>query len=132
MRILVVKPGRKPQVQEINGTVEEMREIVGGALQAIYPADDVALVFNESAKALQSPPNRGVLNEDGTFCDIVYGTFFMCAAPENSNYFKSITAEQVQRYTEIFATPEVFRNLGGRTIILPCAEIIDEDTDHDS
>lgn len=126
MRIVVVNPGRKPKVQEIDGTVEAMRELVGGTLQAIYPADDVALVFNVDAKVLQLAPNRGVLDENGAFLDIICGTFFVCGAPEDSNYFMSLTAEQVQRYTEIFAVPEVFLKLGVRTIILPCEKFIEE------
>lgn len=129
MRILIVEPGRRPKVREIDGTVEAMREIVGGELQAIYPSDDVALVFNEGAKVLQLPPNHGVLYADGTFCDIICGTFFVCGAPEDSNYFTSLTAEQVHRYLTVFAMPEMFLNLGGRTIILPCKEII-EDVDY--
>lgn len=126
MRILVVEPGRKPKVREINGTVEAMREIVGGDLQAIYPSDDVALVFNEGAKVLHLPQNRGVLYEDGGFCDIICGTFFLCGAPEDSNYFSALTAEQVRRYLTVFAVPEVFLNLGGRTIILPSTEVKEE------
>lgn len=132
MQILIVEHGCRPRVQEIDGTVETMRDIVGGRLQAIYPADDVALVFNEGAKVMQLPPNRGVLDKDGTFCDIICGTFFICGAPEDSNYFTSLTTDQVQRYTEVFASPEVFLNLGGRTIILPCAEIIEEEKYNES
>ena len=132
MCILVVEPGRRPKVQEIDGTVEAMREIVGGELQAMYPSDDVALIFNEDAKVLHLPQNRGVLDEGGVFCDIICGTFFLCGAPEDSNYFTSLTAEQTQQYAEIFAAPEVFLNLGGRTIILPCAEIIEEEKHNES
>lgn len=126
MRILVVEPGHRPVVQEIDGTVEEMRKIVGGALQAIYPSDNIALVFNADAKVLQLPQNRGVRYENGGFYDIVCGTFFLCSAPEDRNYFTSLSENQMQWYTEIFATPEVFLNLGGRTIILPSTEILGE------
>lgn len=126
MRILIIEPGRRPKEQEIDGTVDEMREIVGGGLQATYLSSDIALVFNVDANVLKLPPNRGVLDEDGTFLDIVCGTFFICGALEDSNYFASLTAEQVQRYAETFASPEVFLHLGGRTIILPCAEVIEE------
>ena len=131
MRIVVIEPGHKPKVQEIDGTVEEMQEIVGGMLQAMYPFSDIALVFNADAKVLHLSPNRGVQYEDKMFCDIVCGTFFLCGASEDSNYFTSLTVEQIQQYTEIFASPEVFLNLGGRTIILPCAEI-KEDSEYES
>lgn len=131
MHIVVVEPGHRPKVQEIDGSVEEMRAIVGGELQAIYPADDVALVFNADAKVLHLPPNRGVLDEDGAFCDIIYGTFFVCGAPEDRNFFVSLAVKQVQRYLTVFASPEMFLTLGGRTIILPCEET-KEDSEYES
>ena len=45
MLILVVEPGKVPYTKEINGTLEEMQQIVGGYIQAIYPfPDEVALI----------------------------------------------------------------------------------------
>ncbi len=116
MKILIVEPGRRPRSAEIDGTVEAMREVVGGKFQAMYPAEDVALVFNNDPNVPLPPQNRGVRN------DIVRGTFFLCGAPEDGNYFVSLTDEQLRHYTEVFALPEVFLNLGGRTIILPYRE----------
>ncbi len=113
MKILVVEPGRKPRSAEIEGTVESIQEIVGGKFQAMYPSEDIALVFNNDPDVPLPPQNRGVRN------DIVRGTFFLCGAPEDGNYFVSLTDEQLQHYMEVFALPEVFLNLGGRTIILP-------------
>ena len=103
MRILIVEPGRKPRPAEIDGTVESMQE-----------TEDIALVFNNDPNGPLLPQNRGVRN------DIVRGSFFLCGAPEDGNRFVSLTVEQLRYYAEIFALPEVFLNLGGRTIILPC------------
>ena len=114
VRILIVKPGSKPRPAEIDGTVESMQEIVGGRIQAVYPAEDIALVFNNDPNGPLPPQNRGVRN------DIVRGSFFLCGAPEDGNRFVSLTVEQLRHYAEMFALPEVFLNLGGRTIILPC------------
>ena len=75
MKILIVEPGRKPRSAEIDGTVEAMREIVGGKIQAMYPSEDIALVFNNDPDVPLPPQNRGVRN------DIVRGTFFLCGAP---------------------------------------------------
>lgn len=116
MKVLIVEPGRKPRSAEIDGTAEAMREIVGGKIQAMYPSEDIALVFNNDPDVPLPPQNRGVRN------DIVRGTFFLCGAPENGNYFVSLTDEQLQHYMKGFALPEVFLNLGGRTIILPYRE----------
>lgn len=129
LAIRAMKDALHQDREYIDGTVESMREIVGGELQAMYPAYDVALVFNESATALHLPRNRGVWDADGEFCNIVCGTFFLCGAPADSNYFTSLSTDQIRQYAEIFAAPEVFLNLGGRTIILPCKEIM-EDADY--
>ena len=114
MLILIVEPGCRPRPAEIDGTVESMQEIVGGKIQAMYPSEDIALVFNNDPDSPLPPQNRAVRS------DIVRGTFFLCGAPEDGNYFVSLTDEQRQHYMEVFALPKVFLNLGGRTIILPC------------
>ncbi len=114
MKILVVEPGRKPRPAEIDGTIESMREIVGGRIQAMYPSEDIALVFSSDLNVPRLPQNRGVRQE------IVRGTFFLCGAPEDGNYFTSMTEDQLRHYMKVFALPEVFLDLGGRTIILPC------------
>ena len=116
MYILIVEPGHKPRPAEIDGTVESMQEIVGGRIQAMYPTEDIALVFNNDPSSSLQPQNRAVRS------DIIRGVFFLCSAPENSNCFMSLTADQLRHYAKVFALPEVFLNLGGRTIIIPCNE----------
>ena len=113
MKVLIVEPGHEPKPAEIDGTVESMREIVGGKFQAMYPTEDIALVFNNDPDVPLPPKNRGVRN------DIIRGAFFLCGAPEDGNYFVSLKDEQLRHYMDVFALPEVFLNLGGRTIILP-------------
>ena len=122
MKILVVETGQRPRQEEIDGTVESIRKIVDGDLQAIYPENDVAVVYNKDGYSLQLPPNRGILDRNGGLTDIVRGTFLVCGAPEDGNYFCSLTEAQFQHYSRLFAIPEVFLNLGGRTIILPSNE----------
>ena len=116
MYILIVEPGHRPRPAEIDGTAESMEEVVGGRIQAMYPTEDIALVFNNDPNVPLPPQNRGVRN------DIIRGTFFLCGAPENGNRFISLTDGQLRHYTETFAFPEIFLNLGGRTIILPCSD----------
>lgn len=64
MRILVVEPSKKPEVQEIDGTLSAMQKLVGGPIQAIYPfGDPVALVANDKGKLLGLPMNRAFRNK---------------------------------------------------------------------
>ena len=37
MKILVVEPGEKPEVREIDGSLKSMQEIVSGTIEAVYP-----------------------------------------------------------------------------------------------
>ena len=120
MRILVVEPERRPEVREIDGSLESMQKVVGGYIQALYPFNDpVALVVNDEGKLLNLPANRGLRDEKGRIYDILCGTFFICGAPADCDYFTSLTPEQVERYRERFYTPEMFWGMDGRIVCLP-------------
>ena len=50
MTVVIVKPGYAPYEAEING-LDEMQEVVGGMIQAIYPFEDrAAVVCNDEPK----------------------------------------------------------------------------------
>lgn len=120
MRVLVVEPERRPEIREIDGSLESMQEIVGGLIQPIYPFDDlVALVCNDEGKLMNLPANRGLRDEDGQIYDIVCGTFFLCGAPDDSDDFTSLTPEQIERYEKLFHTPEMFWGMDGHIVCLP-------------
>ena len=120
MRILVVEPERRPEVREIDGSLESMQEIVDGLIQPVYPFDDpVAMVCNDEGKLMNLPANRGLRGKDGPIYDIVSGTFFLCSAPPDSDHFTSLTSEQIERYKERFHTPEMFWGMDGRIVCLP-------------
>ena len=72
MRVLIIAPGCKPEVREIDGTLESMQEIVGGLIQVLYPYErPVALVANDEGKMLGLPMNRGLRDEAGELYDIL-------------------------------------------------------------
>ena len=120
LRVLLVDPSKHPRTVELPDTLEAMQQAVGGLIQAIYPFEEpVALVCNDEGKLLGLPLNRGLRTEDGTLYDIVYGTFFLCAAPPDGDSFESLSEEQLVRYEERFHSPEVFFRLGGPIICLP-------------
>ena len=120
MQVLIVEPERRPEVKEIDGTLEAMQKVVGGYIEAIYPFDDaVALVANEEGKLDGLPANRGLRDEDGQIYDIVCGTFFLCGAPADSDHFTGLTAEQIEKYRKHFYTPELFLGMDGHIVCLP-------------
>ena len=58
-------------------------------------------------------------DEEGNVYDIISGTFFLCAAPPDSDRFAGLTDQQVKTYMERFAMPEMFLNVGGEMFVLP-------------
>ena len=120
MQVVIVEPKKKPTVQNIDDGLEAMQKIVGGTIQAIYPFDEpIALICNDEGKFLNLPLNRALRDNAGCVYDIVAGTFFLCAAPVDSDRFECLTDEQVQIYLERFATPEQFIMVNGDIFVLP-------------
>ena len=109
MRILLVEPGKAPRLTEIGDSLESMQAVVGGSIQAVYPFEEpVALVCNEEGKCLGLPLNRVLRLDSGEIYDVIAGTFFLCAAPLDSDRFASLTEEQIARYAERFHAIELF------------------------
>ena len=120
MQVVVVEPKKKPVVQDIDTGLESMQKIVGGSIQAIYPFDEpVALICNEEGKLLNLPLNRALRDDEGNVYDIISGTFFLCAAPPDSDRFVGLTDQQAKTYMERFAMPEMFLNVGSNLFVLP-------------
>ena len=120
MQVVVVEPKKKPVVQNIDPGMESMQKIVGGSIEAVYPfADPVALICNEEGKLLNLPLNRALRDDEGNVYDIISGTFFVCAAPPDSDHFAGLNDQQAKTYLERFAMPEMFLNVGGEMFVLP-------------
>ena len=120
MQVVVVEPKKKPMVQDIDAGLESMQKIVGGSIQAIYPFDEpVALICNEEGKLLNLPLNRALRDNEGNVYDIISGTFFVCAAPPDSDHFAGLNDQQAKTYLERFSMPEMFLNVGGALFVLP-------------
>lgn len=120
MQVVVVEPKKKPMVQDISPDLKSMQKIVSGLIEAVYPFDEpVALICNEEGKLLNLPLNRVLRDDVGNVYDIISGTFFVCAAPPDSDRFEGLTDKQVKTYMERFAMPEMFINVGGDLFVLP-------------
>ena len=120
MQVVIVEPQKKPVVQDIGSDLESMQQIVGGLIEALYPFDEpVALICNEEGKLLNLPLNRALRDDEGNVYDIISGTFFLCAAPPDSDRFVGLTDQQAKTYMERFAMPEMFLNVGSNLFVLP-------------
>ena len=109
MNVLLVPPLEPPRAVELDNTLEAMQQAVGGPIQAVYPFEEpVALICHEEGKLVGLPLNRCLRLDNGEIYDIIAGTFFLCAAPPDSEDFESLTAEQMEHYRRRFDRPEIY------------------------
>ena len=105
MKVLIVEPMKPCYVREISG-LNDMQEIVGGHIEAIYPfKEQVAIIANEEGKILGLPFNRPLSDERGVPYDIVCGTFFLAGL--GAEDFVSLTDEQIQRYKSLYDNMQI-------------------------
>ncbi len=117
MRILLVEPGKRPVLKEIDSSLKSMQEAVGGTIQALYPfKEPVALICNDEAKLLGLPLNRALRDENGQIYDIVAGTFFLCGAPEGSDRFESLSQQAAEAFQQYFLCSKSFWRVNGKVL----------------
>ena len=109
MKVLLVEPNADPRIIEIDGSLASMQELVGGLIEAIYPFNaPVALICNDEGKLIGLPQNRPLKHpETGEIYDIVYGPFFLCSAPADSENFESLPNDLIEKYSKVFALPSL-------------------------
>ena len=101
MRILKMEPGKAPYEKEIENELDAIQqEVDGGLFQVFYMGDGTIMCCNDEGKLNGMEMNR-------RFCDdIICGPFFMVG--DAGSDFRSLTDEEVQRYSEQFAEPDQF------------------------
>ncbi len=124
MKVLLIEPHEPPKPIVLDGSLASMQDAVGGTIQAVYSfSESVVLVCNDEGKLLGLPLNRALRGEEtGEVYDIICGTFFLCAAPPDSDSFASLNDEQIVRYTEKFSVPESFIRVNGELVCIPDVE----------
>ena len=115
MHVLLVEPGKVPEVREISEDLASMQELVGGMIQAVYPFDEpVALICNDEGKLLGMQMNRMLPEMD----DIICGPFFLCGAPPDSEEFNSLSPAQLERYASRFKAIELIVPVGDAVFVI--------------
>ncbi len=125
MKVLLIEPHKPPYPLEIDGTLAEMKNLVGGTIQTVYPFEEpIALVCNDEGKLLGLPLNRALYHpETDELYDIIAGTFFLCGAPPDIDHFTSLTDSQLEKYMQYFHIPETFMRINGQIVAIPEATI---------
>ena len=121
MKVLVVEPEKEPYVREISSGLSSLQKEVGGFIEAVYPFEDpVAIICNEEGKLEGLSLNRALRDEDGHVYDIIAGTFLIAGLSEDN--FCSLDDAQIEKFSALYKTPELFMRLGNRTLVIPAEE----------
>ena len=116
IKVLLIKPLEPPQLIEIEDTLEQLRGLVGGSLQAVFPWDDpVALVCDDEGKCKGYEPNRLLVNAEGEPYDVLVGNFFITGI--GAENFISLSDELITKYTDKFRFPEIFISAPGKHVL---------------
>lgn len=117
--VILVEPGQPARELEMKDNLESMQAVVGGLIEEYMPfEDEVAIICNEEGLINRMPPNRAILAENGTIENIIFGPFFICYAPIESENFLSMPEDLKHKYMEKFKEPEhFFRGKDGLMVI---------------
>lgn len=74
-------------------------------------------VCNEEGKLEQLPFNRGLRDESGNLYDYIAGNFMIVGLGEED--FTSLPPEHIEKYSQLFAQPEILNIANGRFEVLP-------------
>lgn len=121
MKVLLIKPGKKPEIVDIEPGLESLQKIVGGNIQVVYPFEDlVGLVVNDEGKIEKLPLNRALRDDTGEMYDIVAGNLLVVGLTEDD--FGSLSDELIEKYYKFFEYPEHFIFLNGQVYSRPYTE----------
>ncbi|MDO4518540.1 MAG: DUF3846 domain-containing protein [Bacillota bacterium] len=120
IRVLYIEPGKAPEEKIIGTGLAEMQALVGGIIELFPLEDEMVLICNEEGKINDLPLNRAMVDSDGRLIDIIAGSFFIAAAPADSDTFESLPYKSMQKYKVRFKYPETFiRDSTGHLMIVP-------------
>lgn len=113
--VLLVEPEQIPREVTVEHTLDNLQELVGGMIEAVYPYEDpVALICNDEGKLNGMALNRALDDENGKMYDILAGSFFICGLGEGN--FTSLPKDLMEKFNEKFHAPEQFVKLAGQIV----------------
>lgn len=100
---LLIKPNELPKRITIDNTLEAKQQLVGGLIEVSYLLNDneVCIICNEEGKIMNLPLNRLI----GP--DIIAGPFLIVGDDYENGDFKSLTEEQITKYTKMFGNESI-------------------------
>lgn len=103
MKVLIIKEGQEPYIQNIGNSLETLQQIVGGRIEELYLDAGAVLICNAEGKLLDLPANRLIKDCNGIAVDYIAGTFLVCGVSWESEQFISLSNSQIRRYSKQFS-----------------------------
>ena len=103
LNVLYIEPNKLPVKKTINNTLKEKQKLVNGYIEYTYlpNCNDIAIVCNEESKILGLPFNRDI------GYDIIAGNFFIVGDDPELGEDRSLTQEQIDKYTKYFGKESI-------------------------
>lgn len=127
IRAIVIEPMKKPEIRDIENTLQAKQAIVDGYIENVDIGPDVSCYCNEEGKLNGLKPNRGLRadgderpTKNGELYEIICGTMLICGYDPDTGEDLSLTDEQTERYRTLFSDPEILcRTANGSICMLP-------------
>lgn len=88
MKVIIKEPGQRPRVTEIENSLSELQEAVGGYIETVTFAEDCCIICNEEGRLQGLPYNL-------TFCGVSFvGTILFVGVAGDE--FADLSEQQVE------------------------------------
>lgn len=111
LSVLYIAPNQLPRTIKIDNSLEAMQALVGGKIIKHDPFSDNAVFVGNSESLIKGLPfNRAFYDDenDKETRKLIFGSFFICYAPPESENLLSLPSELEEKYSKIFKYPERF------------------------
>lgn len=88
MKVIIKEPGQRPRVTEIENSLSELQQAVGGYIETVIFAEDCCIICNEEGRLQGLPYNL-------TFCGVSFvGTILFVGVAGDE--FADLSEQQVE------------------------------------
>lgn len=108
LRVVVVKPNRKPYIELIDNSVIGKMKVVKGIMCCVPFDEDTDIYINLNFHSKLKRVNREIYDNEGKYKDYIKGTFFITSRKDTENENISLTEEQAEKYIRQFEPLQVY------------------------